>query len=394
MARRDSSAASLLRREWLTELGPHRHRLSLRLACLTGDWPGKGFETFLRALWQDDGCGIYEVAPLQRADVITAAESEGMDPYPFIGEVLRVDAVSLAIRPLTLRLLLNTSKRGDGRLPEARRDIYLQGIAELCTERGQGRRESGRTGRYTERQRMAVAARVAYIMAFAGLSAIRTVPPLGDLQDGEIAQADLVGGGEVEGDVGTTAFAVTDEALAETLGTGLFTSRGPDRLGWAHRDYRDFLAAWYVSRSAIGAEQCMALLQHPDDLRGAIAPQLRAAAAWLAEMNSEVFRRVLMCDYASLLDADAAPLAPQDRAAFAAALLAVPDKARLVRRAYVAGSLPNLSHSGLAVQLRATLADTDPDTGRLAIAIARDSDEGTILRAEVGSPDARRRRAS
>ncbi len=337
----------------------------------------------MRTLWPGDGCGIYEVAPLQRADVITAAGAEGIDPYAFIGDVLRVDAVSLAIRPLTPRLLLNTSKRGDGRLPEARRDVHLQGVAELCTERGQGRRESGRTGRYPERQRMAVAARVAYIMTFAGLSGIRIIPPLGDLQDGEIARADLVGGSEAEGDVGTTAFAVTDEALAETLGTGLFTARGPDRLGWAHRDYRDFLAAWYVSRSAIGAEQCMALLQHPDDPRGAIAPQLRTAAAWLAEMNPEVFRRILACDYASLLDADAAPLAPQDRAAFAAALLAVPDKAQILRRAYVAGSLPNLSHPGLAAQLRAALAAADPDTGRLAVAIARDSGEGTILRAEI-----------
>ncbi|MHB8644194.1 MAG: NACHT domain-containing protein [Thermomicrobiales bacterium] len=372
-----------LLREWLSELGPHRHRLSLRLACRTGEWPGESLESFLQTLWPENRCDIYDVAPLQRTDVVTAAEAEGMDPYAFIGEVLRVDAVSLAIRPLTLRLLLNTFKRGNGRLPEARRDVYLEGIAELCTERGQGRRESGRTGHYTERQRMAVAARVAYIMTFAGLSAIRTVPPLGDLQDGEIAQADLVGGNETEGDVRAEGFPVTDEALAETLGTGLFTSRGPDRLGWAHRDYRDFLAAWYVSCSAIGADQCMALLQHPDDPRGVIAPQLRTAAAWLAEMNAGVFRRVLACDYASLLDADAAPLAPQDRAAFATALLSVPDKAQLVRRAYVAGSLPNLSHPGLAAQLHAALADADPDTGRLAIAIARDSGEGTNLRAEV-----------
>jgi len=372
-----------LLREWLSDLGPHRHRLSLRLACRTGDWSGSNFEDSLRALWPNDSCGIYEVAPLQRADAITAAEADGLDPYAFLGEVFRVDALSLAIRPLTLRLLLNTFKRGDGHLPEARREVYLQGITELCTERGHGRRESGRTGRYTQRQRMAVAARIAYVMTFAGLSAIRTVPPLGDLEDGEVAQDDLVGGTETADGGGASAFAVTDEAIGETLGTGLFTSRGPDRLGWAHRDYRDFLAAWYVSRSAIRAEQCMSLIQHPDDLRGSIAPQLRAVAAWLAEADTEVFRRVLDCDYAALLDADAAPLAAQDRSAFAAALLSVPDKAPLVRRAYVAGSLPNLSHAGLAAQLRAALADADPDTGRLVIAIARDSSEGTILRGAV-----------
>lgn len=45
-----------LLREWLTELGPHRHRLSLRLACRTGDWPGEGFEDYLRALWPEGGC--------------------------------------------------------------------------------------------------------------------------------------------------------------------------------------------------------------------------------------------------------------------------------------------------------------------------------------------------
>jgi hypothetical protein len=39
---------------------------------------------------------------------------------------------------------------------------------------------------------------------------------------------------------------VTDNDVREVLDTGLFSSRGGVRLGWAHQSYAEFLAALYL----------------------------------------------------------------------------------------------------------------------------------------------------
>ena len=84
----------------------------------------------------------------------------------------------------------------------------------------------------------------------------------------------------------------TRDDVRETLDTGLFSSRGEARLGWAHQGYAEFLAAAYLFRSGHPAGTALRLLRHP---AGGLVPQLSTVAAWAASISSEV-RAALMAE--------------------------------------------------------------------------------------------------
>lgn len=63
------------------------------------------------------------------------------------------------------------------------------------------------------------------------------------------------------------------------LGTGLFFAHGPERLGWAHQTYADFLAAHYLMQNSVALGKAMLLLIHSGDEEGRMVPQLHETAA-------------------------------------------------------------------------------------------------------------------
>ena len=65
-------------------------------------------------------------------------------------------------------------------------------------------------------------------------------------------------------------FAASDDNLREVLDTGLFSSRGPARIGWAHQSYAEFLAAHYLVGKRTSPENFMKVLCHPN---GGLVPQ-------------------------------------------------------------------------------------------------------------------------
>jgi predicted NACHT family NTPase len=88
-------------------------RLRFRVACRTADWPNV-LETGLRKLWPDGTFKAYELSPLRRVDVKVAATANGLDAEAFLQEIDRKEVVPLAIKPVTLRFLLNTYKNTGG----------------------------------------------------------------------------------------------------------------------------------------------------------------------------------------------------------------------------------------------------------------------------------------
>jgi hypothetical protein len=93
----------------LKKLPPER--LRLRLASRTVDWPA-GLESSLRNIWGGDRVRVFELVPLRRMDVVTAAKSEGIDPDAFLDAIDALGAAPLANRPVTLRFLMNLFNRG------------------------------------------------------------------------------------------------------------------------------------------------------------------------------------------------------------------------------------------------------------------------------------------
>ena len=134
----------------------------------------------------------------------------------------------------------------------------------------------------------------------------------------DVTVAELSGGTEP---VEENTLQVTEGAVSEALGTGLFSARGSRRMGWAHQTYAEFLAARYLLQRDAEVKQIMSLLRHPTDPDGHLVPQLSQCAAWLAGMSPDVFREVMKTDPDVLLASDVSTASEEDRAKLVSALL-------------------------------------------------------------------------
>lgn len=323
-------------------------RLYLRIACRTADWPN-GLEEGLTRLWGNDAAKVYELAPLRRTDVAQAAKANDLDSEMLLREIDRMEAVPLAIKPVTLGFLINTYRR-TRQFPSTQVELYLQGCRLLCEETSESRRDARLTGNLSTEQRMAVAARIAAVTVFANRYAIWTGVDRGDVPYEDVIVQRLCGGTEsVSGD----QFEVSEAAIREVLATGLFSSRGPNRMGWAHQTYAEFLAARYLAEHKMTLAQMMSLTAHPGDPDGKLVPQLHETAAWLAGMVSDVFREIMRADPEVLLRSDIATADVRDRQALVETLLRLYDEERLLDRDLgIREGYRKLAHPRLAEQLR------------------------------------------
>lgn len=220
-----------------------------------------------------------------------------------------------------------------------------------------------------------MAARIAYLTIFANRYAISTSFDAGDVP-ADIDISELCGGKEsVNGEEG----AVTDGAIREVLDTGLFSSRGPSRMGWAHQTYAEFLAATYLLQRKMTPAQVMSLIVHPDDAERKLVPQLHETAAWLAGMVPQVFREIMKTDPEVLLRSDVATADVKDRAALVDALLKRYDEETLLDRD-LRGHVryQKLAHPNLGAQLEPFIRDRTK--GLLVRRVATDIAEASELR--------------
>lgn len=344
-------------------------RLSLRIACRTGDWPNY-LEEGLLQLWGKDSVAAYELAPLRRRDVREAAENNGMDPGMFLREVDRVGAVPLAIKPATLGFLLNTYGRS-AKLPMSQTELYSKGCRILCEEMSESRRGARQYGILSPNQRMGVASRIAAVMIFANKFAVWTGPDVGNVHEEDIPVRDLSGGTET---VDGVSVEINETAIREAIATGLFTSHGPERMGWAHLTYAEFLAAKYLTDKRMALTQMMSLIAHSSDPEKKLVPQLHETAAWLAGMNQDVFNEIMRTDPDVLLRSDVATADNETKQRLVEALLRLIENEELLdvsrqhQKHYV-----KLKHPDLQKQLRPLLEDSSKSlfVRRTAIDIAK-----------------------
>lgn len=326
-------------------------RMVLRVACRTADWP-ISLEEGLRELWNDH-IDIMEILPLRRVDVRQEAISQGVDGPEFLRALDEVDAVPLAIKPTTLAFLVNIYKR-DGSLPKGQAQLYEEGCRMLCEE-SERRRDARLPQVLNEDQKLAVAGRIAALMMFGNRASIWTGSNHGDMPVDDVRLSMLRGGME---QIGPDTFVVDDVALQETLNTGLFSSRGTYRLGWAHQTYAEFLAARHVRYQRVPLTQIRNLIVHSDDPAGRLVPQLHQTIAWLASMVPEIFQEVMDREPEVLLRSDIASATAHDRKALVSSLMDLYDRGELfdrdwsLRRRYA-----GLAHPTIDDQLRPYILD-------------------------------------
>lgn len=345
-------------------------RLGLRIACRTAEWPSS-LEQALTSLWGKENVGVYELAPLRRVDVEEAAKAEGLASEEFLKEIDHLGVVPFATNPVTLNLLIN-SYRATGKLPTTRSNLYSQGCRLLCEETSERRRDAKLAGRLSADDRLMVASRIAAVNIFSNRSAVWTGLDLGQVPETDVTVRSLAGGRE---STDSLDIEITEAAIRETLGTGLFSSRGAYRMGWAHQTYAEFLAAKYLAERRVPWQQIKSLIVNPEDPEQRVVPQLHEAVAWLAVMDRSVFQYVVETDPDVLLRSDVAGLDDADRKILLQNLLHLLEQERIHEGALLAYKRGGrLNHPDIVGQLQPYLCDSKKaiSVRRAAIQIARD----------------------
>jgi hypothetical protein len=300
--------------------------LSLRISCRAADWPesltGKLQETWGKHLQgaKDEGrtqlVSEYELVPLRKRDVSEAARVRGIDAEAFLDVVHEKDIETFASRPASLRMLFDIWLQ-DGRLPDQRAGIYERGCDLLAAESSESRHEAGFKGALTPGQRMTLSGRIAAMMQLSGKSSIWRAGDEWRSKEGDLIRRKLLGGQETGDQI---TFSVDEKALEETLGCGLFTGHGPERMGFGHQSWQEFLAAWYLNRRLRDPKRLLALLHVGEEKR--IPPKHAELVAWLAELSPGVFNALLEREPAILLRADIGGVVAEHKAKLLDALLA------------------------------------------------------------------------
>ena len=275
-------------------------RLYLRIACRTAVWPSF-LENELRKIYGDKAFGVYQLAPLRRIDVEEAAAKEGFSSDSFLNAVRDKNVISFAIKPITLRFLFNMY-RSQGTLDaKTNIDLYYNGCICLCEEPSESRVASEQQGNLDKNQRLIIAARIAAVTILSNREAVWSGIHLDEAPSQDFS-IDLIQG-KCE-TYSNNQFIISREDIKETLDTGLFSTRGENRLGWAHQSYAEFLAAWYINHHQTPIHEISELLFTQDQQNKRLIPQLQQTAAWLAGMRRDVFDLIVESDTEALLTVD------------------------------------------------------------------------------------------
>jgi len=348
-----------------------RSRLSLRITCRSAEWPASLTEK-LEDFFGKENTAVWHLTQLRRSDVCLAAKDLNLDSQGFLTEIEALGAVPLAIRPVTLQLLLKL-KGQEGGLPSKRTDLYRRGLELLCSETNDERLEIASersSGRLDAQLRLAIARRIAALSIFCQrpFVAVSGQEPSSDTTILQLSDICPIGSTETDG---RGFFEFTSRDVQEVLGSGLFRRIGLDRVGWSHQTYCEFLAAEYLVLRAYTESQVRSLLMVGNDFR--IAPQLHETSAWLASMDSVFSRTLLSADPSVLLRSDLLAGEPSFRSAIASSYLQA-----IERRDLNEGDLwqyyYRLASDDLGTIVRQYIckADCDPIVLRTALTICRD----------------------
>lgn len=330
-------------------------RLKLRIASRTASWPAV-LERALEEGFGKDQYAAVELVPLRRVDVMDAAVLSGLaDPQAFLDRIDQLKITALASKPVTLNMLLDTFAQ-DGDLPADLVSLYDKGCLILCEEQNAARRAAGLTGTLSPAGRMAVAARLAAVTQLGNRFAVWTGTEAEGAPQEDVSVTELAGGAEHA----EQAIQVTGDTVLETLGTGLFSARGQQRMGWSHQTFAEYLAARYCLVCGFTIEQLRSLVFHPRRTR--VIPQVREVASWLALQHEELFREIGKHDPEVLLGSAAPSLSMEQRRVVTDALLRSSDKTEILHVHHNL-TLRNLAHPGLVEQLEPVLWDRTRPAG-------------------------------
>ncbi len=367
-----------------------RSGLRLRISCRSIDWTPY-FEKELKTLWNDQQIGVFVLAPLSIMDIRAAAESEGLNSDYFIKLLKKNGLYSLASYPISLNFLISAAKRSEF-VPRNRMTLFESGCKSLCTESNPQRKVAKLVGKLTPSQRFIIASRIAALTIFSNK---RIICEEISFPKESISVSELSGGKEhLDG----IDIEVTEEAIRESLSTGLFIAQGSSMIIWAHPTYPEFLATWYMIKHRVSFIQLESLIRTSD---GHIVPQLRGVAVWLAMQNPFIMDSILNNEPETLLVRDNGSWSDEETEKITENLLSVFDRDGF-HRTIPGEQLKTLNYSLLGQQLVSWISDSNSteraitiaieianaceikDVGQAILHIALDPSKSWVLRSHAG----------
>jgi len=383
------------------------HRLHLRIACRTADWPHV-LDSSLSSLWKKEEYGVFELAPLRRKDIRVAAEANGIDPVAFEEGLVGSELVPLAIKPITLEFLIDTYKN-ENRFPSSKIELYGLGCKKLCEENNPYRQDLinvGQIDSIAPEQKLSIAKRIAAVSIFCKKPVIHTGTTT-QLSDDEISSSALVMQGE----------SISESQIKEVIGTGLFSGRGSQKFGFAHQTYAEYLAASFVKESNLELQQLEAIVFSSIGSERKVVPQLYETTAWLTCMNKELFKSIAANDPQVLLRGDSGSYSDEEKESLVGLILGLLSENRINTRGWsLYHTYHKLKHPGLSEQLKQFIADRTKhwnvryeavliarkceltDLGDVLADVTLDNADNDTIRsiaagavADIGSPECRKR---
>ena len=287
--------------------------------------------------------------------------------------------MSLAMRPITLDLLLRIYEDGKG-LPGTQAELFGKGCLKLCEEMSLNRRAAGIMGSLSPEGRLAIAGRIAAVLVFCRRTAVFTGPVFEENPEQDVGILELEGGTESHG---RTSVEIDGERMREVLATGLFASLAPDRMGLAHESYGEFLAADYLVRKGLSLDQMIQLLDHAQEKR--IVPQLRGVASWLVSMAPEVRKVMAQREPQVVLGGDVTVLSEGEKLELAESLLEKQNRGATRGGHALRSQYHKLACRRLPARLRSWIKDKgkNREARRIAIQIAQECGLKTLQKVLV-----------
>jgi hypothetical protein len=284
----------------------------------------------------------------------------GVDGDAFLNAIAAQDAGPLASRPITLTPLLQSYVE-TGSVPRSRTELYRGACLRLCRafEGDDGARPAPLL---TPGQRYSIASRTAALVVFcnrAGISRAAEDPAF-------LPESDIVGGQE---HASSLPFEVSRPAVDETVRTAIFSALGRDRNTFAHVNYAEFLASEYIRERGLSIEKVIELLRSQTDPGGALVPQLRSVAAWIASAVPKAIPWLLDIDPQAVLACDVAALTARDKERLVTSLLDWVTSLGHVPWSLRASHISKLNHDGITPQLKPLIEDPSRPVASRTLAI-------------------------
>lgn len=341
-------------------------RLFLYIACRTGYWPNS-LTTQLSDIFSD-GVKILNLAVLRKNDILHAANQDLQD-HPsrnatdFIQKVENLHGISFAVRPITLKALIEQYKRTNN-IRANRRELYKSYCNYLCSESNLRRRDARLDIRYTPEQKYLASSRFAALSIFSNKPYFWSGDEVNDIPDNAIPLSILRQGQE---NISGQNFGITEQCVIETLASGLFITID-NMCEWAHWSFMEFLASEYINQKEIPLEQMLNLILNPFDHK--VIPALRGLVAWLCTSKEEIFDLILAQEPEILIQSDLAIFPDNTKESIVQNIFDQYEGSSLEIRLFdLANYYHNLNHPNLTNQIRTALQNPEYIHGVKLLAI-------------------------